>query len=67
MDEALVRIVLCKCTGIREIETPCPACGGPPVKVEDTTLIVDGREIKVPMAFMGAEGALRGLRLPRDA
>jgi hypothetical protein len=44
------------CHGIRTINAPCPACGSGPFDTSPETIIVDGREITIPAAFMGAEG-----------
>lgn len=50
--------VLCHrdCLGIRKIETPCPACGGGPLDISPTTMIVGGREMTLHATLMGAEG-----------
>ena len=44
------------CHGIRKISVPCPACGSGPLDATPQTVILDGREIRVGAAFMGAEG-----------
>jgi hypothetical protein len=48
--------VLCGCIGIRKVDGPCAACGDPRIKVEDATIVHAGREVRIPMAFAGAEG-----------
>lgn len=50
--------ILCgRCSGIRPLEGPCPACGGAPYGTEPSTIqFTDGREVTVPAAFAGAEG-----------
>lgn len=50
--------VLCggSCLGIRQVTSSCPACDGAPYDLSPQTLIVDGKEIRIPLAFMGAEG-----------
>jgi hypothetical protein len=44
------------CRGIRHIEKPCPACGGPPYDLTPETFSDGEFEFTVPRAFMGAEG-----------
>ncbi|SFQ30285.1 hypothetical protein SAMN05216330_12430 [Bradyrhizobium sp. Ghvi] len=44
------------CPGIRTVAGPCPACGAGPLDTSPQTVRVDGREITVQAAFMGAEG-----------
>ena len=49
--------ILCgRCGGIRLLEGPCSACGERPPSLEPQLVNVDGKEILVPSASMGAEG-----------
>lgn len=50
--------ILCgRCRGIRAVSDVCPACGDPSPNPEWSFIrTVDGVEIPVPPAFMGAEG-----------
>ena len=46
-----------ECSGIRSFNDPCPACGAVlPQDVEQTIRLDDGREVPVPVSYMGAEG-----------
>jgi hypothetical protein len=46
-----------ECRGIRRFQGPCQICGDPPFRME-SQLVRDatGREFRVPVTFMGAEG-----------
>ncbi len=44
------------CPGIRKVDAPCPACGGDPFDASPKTMIINGKEMVIPAAFMGAEG-----------
>jgi len=44
------------CHGIRRIDVACPACGSGPFDTSPQVITMDGRQITVPAAFMGAEG-----------
>jgi len=49
--------ILCVgCSGIRKVTEPCPTCQSLPPEPQWQTLILDGKEIKVPSVSMGAEG-----------
>lgn len=43
------------CPGIRRIQAACPACGSGPFDTSPQIMIIDGREMTIPPAFMGAE------------
>src|SRR5579871_2311601 len=46
-----------QCGGIRRFESNCAGCDAqPPVLEEHVLVLNDGEEIRVPMAFLGAEG-----------
>lgn len=45
------------CSAIRQIEGACQICGDPPYSCEPTLVrLEDGREMRVPACFTGAEG-----------
>ncbi len=49
--------IRCACGGIRTTEAHCPVCGEDPT-ISDWVIVhdTDGKEYRVPSAFMGAEG-----------
>ena len=52
--------VRCACGGIRGTEAPCPVCGKDPPKPDWVVVRdADGTELRVPPAFMGAEGGFQ--------
>lgn len=44
------------CAGIRKIDEPCVACDAPPYDPTPQTVTIDGQEMIINSAFMGAEG-----------
>jgi hypothetical protein len=44
------------CPGIRKVDAPCPACGGDALDTSPKTMIINGKEMVIHAAFMGAEG-----------
>src|ERR1700722_14900570 len=50
--------ILCNhCRGIRRLEATCPVCNdGPPVLEGEVRMLPNGNEVRISVAFMGAEG-----------
>ena len=49
--------IRCECGGIRKFEGQCPSCGVDlPNRELETVYDTDGKEYRVPLAFMGGEG-----------
>ncbi len=45
------------CRGIRRVEHACAGCGSAPIKAEELTVALpDGRKVRMPPVFAGAEG-----------
>jgi hypothetical protein len=49
-------IICGNCSGIRKFDASCLACGDGPITVKPQVMLIDGVEVEVYPAFMGAEG-----------
>ena len=49
--------IICRCRGIRLVDSQCPVCGDPPPSGQAQLMrFADGEEVLVSPTFMGAEG-----------